>query len=124
MISPDPPNAESFRVFVFDAESTSRRSGKSLFFLVNRRNGRFSRAPRRAVPAAFPAPPADLASIPRPSNERAERAERAGRDTLENLRRQRETLQRTSGHVQSATRTADENAKLVKKMSHWSRLGC
>ena len=54
----------------------------------------------------------------------AERAERAGRDTLENLRRQRETLQRTSGHVQSATRTADENAKLVKKMSHWSRLGC
>ena len=54
----------------------------------------------------------------------AERAERAGRDTLENLRRQRETLQRTSGHVQSATRTADENARLVKKMSHWSRLGC
>ncbi|CAL6434670.1 unnamed protein product [Bathycoccus prasinos] len=58
------------------------------------------------------------------SLKQAERAEQAGRDTLENLRRQRETLQRTSAQMQNAKDTVEENRKIVKKMSHWSRLGC
>jgi len=58
------------------------------------------------------------------SLKQAERAERAGLDTLENLRRQRETLQRSSAQMQNAKDTVEENRKIVKKMSHWSRLGC
>ena len=58
------------------------------------------------------------------SLKQAERAEQAGRDTLENLRRQRETLQRTAAQMQNAKDTVEENRKIVKKMSHWSRLGC
>ena len=58
------------------------------------------------------------------SLKQAERAEQAGRDTLENLRRQRETLQRSSAQMQNAKDTVEENRKIVKKMSHWSRLGC
>ena len=58
------------------------------------------------------------------SLKQAECAEQAGRDTLENLRRQRETLQRTAAQMQNAKDTVEENRKIVKKMSHWSRLGC
>ena len=57
------------------------------------------------------------------SLKQAERAEQAGRDTLENLRRQRETLQRTSAQMQNAKDTVEENRKIVMKMSHWSRGG-
>jgi len=54
----------------------------------------------------------------------AEQAERAGIDALENLRKQRETLKSSSNSLKSANDTMDQNQKLLKKMGHWSRLGC